>query len=71
MKVSKAVFDYVSDDTPRERSMKAAAGKATELKPGDRLSLLFALSRGKDPGIKAVASKNPFRVPRKRPPSRA
>ena len=57
MKVSKAVFDYVSDDTPRERRMKAAAGNVAELKPGDRLSLLFALSRGKDPGIKAVATK--------------
>ena len=65
MKVSKAVFDYVSDDTPRERSMKAAAGKATELKPGDRLSLLFALSRGKDPGIKAVAAKTLSEFPEK------
>lgn len=65
MKVSKAVFDYVSDDTPRERSMKAAAGKATELKPGDRLSLLFALSRGKDPGIKAVAKKTLSKFPEK------
>ncbi|MEK7314457.1 MAG: hypothetical protein AAB065_08265 [Deltaproteobacteria bacterium] len=65
MKVSKAVFDYVSDDTPRERSMKAAAGKATELKPGDRLSLLFALSRGKDHGIKAVAAKTLSEFPEK------
>src|SRR3989304_1648254 len=37
--------------------MKATTLNVAELKPGDRLSLLFALSRGKDPGIKAVATK--------------
>lgn len=65
MKVSKAVFDYVSDDAPRERRMRAAAGNAAELKPGDRLSVLFALSRGKDPGIKAVATKTLSEFPEK------
>ncbi|MFZ3072779.1 MAG: hypothetical protein WA162_06025 [Thermodesulfobacteriota bacterium] len=65
MKVSKAVFDYVSDKAPRELRMKAASGNAAELKPCDRLSLLFILSHGKDPEIKAAASRTLSEFPEK------